>query len=698
MRTLLAAAALLALAAAPLAALSGEAAVKELTGPWQIKGGAFLDAGAPQWADAQSAALPARWNDLAWPGKPAGRSEGWASYRIWLDLSEDTSWALDWRMAGSAARVVWMGRTVHQAGVLGDGPRLEVPGNRPALVALAPGAGWLVVQASNFHHVDGGLWDPIRLGPQEALQRDLQVQAGVDWFMAGAFIILGLLGLGVMLVLKRERASLWFGLLALTLGVRILFHGSLDILQVFPDIDWEFFNKVRHWTMYLLPFLLLNFLDTLLPGRFPRWLRWTVAGVSGAGAALVLATPYAWFGQAFYAFAPIVLAEIAVSLWAMVRSVRRDNPVAIAAIVGATVMILANVVEMVHYLTMSPMPNLVPPATLFMLFCLALALGLHLARTQVDHESLNRQYSGIKNSLERFIPPEFLSLMHRESLAELELGMAVSAEMAVLFADVRSFSSLTQDMRPEDIFRMVNSFLGLMGPIIRKHGGFVDKYLGDGIMAVFPSGGASAVQAALRMHASIPGLNAIHRVDELPELSIGVGIHQGALLLGTIGEEARMESTVISSVVNLASRLESLTREYKTPIIVSPNVIMSLPEGSGIEYRFLGHEQIRGFDTPQPIFEIFNPDPINIREQKNSSKADFEDALIHFSKNEFTEAAKILIDLRKRYPDDPAPATYLKRVREIQEKRLIYHIRQRQIRGADGAPAAGAGEAAGDVD
>jgi len=422
----------------------------------------------------------------------------------------------------------------------------------------------------------------------------------------------------------------------------------------------------------------LRFLSILIPGRFKSWFFWSVAAISLLGVALVCILPYRWYGDFLYIYASILLVQIGFVLWTLIRALRPDNPVVIWAVIGAFVIISANMVELAHFVFLTNLPSLVPFATLFMLICLALSLGLHLGRTQVAHEKLGQQYSGIKHSLERFFPKEFLSLLKRDSLADLELGQAISAEMAVLFADIRSFTSKTQNMEPENIFRLVNSFLGLMGPIIRKNGGFVDKYLGDGIMAIFPTGGAAAVSAAIEMHAAIPGINAIHRVDELPELDIGIGIHQGPLLLGTIGEAERMDSTVISSVVNLTSRLESLTRDYRTPIIVSPEIIMSLPPEIKVDYRFLGHEQIRGFDTPQPIFEIFTPDPINIREQKIRSKAELEDALIHFSKSEFREAAQILLKLRRHYPDDPAPATYLKRIRDIQEKRLVYRINRQR--------------------
>lgn len=665
-----------------LHAIAGTRSIVELKGPWEFHPGSHISADSAEWAiDKRLVKLPESWNSLSWPEKPAGQPDGLGTYRILLELDPDQGpWALDWRLAGTAARIWWQDKLIHQAGVPGNNAATEIAGNHPALLNLNGGKGWLVIQVSNYRHVDGGLWSPLRLGPLDMLQLDNQRSAGLEWFLAGAFILLGLLGIGIMLVLSREPASLWFGLLTLILGVRILFHGQLDILQLFPDLDFEWFNKVRHYTMYLLPLLLMSFLDVIMPRHFPRRFKLFVELTSLAGILVVTILPYRWYGNLLYPFAPIILFEVAVALWFMIKSLRRDNPVVICATIGIIVIIVANILDLTHFVFLIELPNIVPLASMIMLLLLAMALGLHLARTKTAHETLNRQFSGIKHSLERFFPTEFLSLLKRESLADLELGHAVSMEMAVLFVDIRSFSTITQDMKPEDIFGMINSFLGSMGPIIRQHGGFVDKYLGDGIMAIFPAGGAAAVDAGIAMHAAIPGLNAIHRLENIPELSIGVGIHQGPLLLGTIGEAERMASTVISSVVNLASRLEALTRDYRSPIIVSPAIIMSLPPDSYVEYRFLGHEHIRGFDHPLPIFEIYNPDPVDIRLQKAQTKAEFEDSLIHFGKGEFREAAKVLLAMRKRCPGDPAPATYLDRIRVIQEKRIIYRFTRNRLK------------------
>ena len=103
-----------------------------------------------------------------------------------------------------------------------------------------------------------------------------------------------------------------------------------------------------------------------------------------------------------------------------------------------------------------------------------------------------------------------------------------------MFSDVRSFTSLSEKMTPRENFEFLNRFLSGMGPCIREYNGFIDKYIGDGIMALFPTSPDDALKAALAMQKYLDGFNALRQ--GLPPVSIGIGLHTGSLILGTIGE------------------------------------------------------------------------------------------------------------------------------------------------------------------
>ena len=134
--------------------------------------------------------------------------------------------------------------------------------------------------------------------------------------------------------------------------------------------------------------------------------------------------------------------------------------------------------------------------------------------------------------------------------------------MTVLFSDIRDFTALSEKMTPQENFDFLNEYLGRVGPIISSHGGFVDKFVGDSIMALFSGDASRAIDAAVAMAHEVRAFSAEREAAGKPVVSAGYGLHSGQLMLGIIGSEEHFEATVIADAVNLAARLESLTRQY----------------------------------------------------------------------------------------------------------------------------------------
>jgi len=192
------------------------------------------------------------------------------------------------------------------------------------------------------------------------------------------------------------------------------------------------------------------------------------------------------------------------------------------------------------------------------------------------------QLRAINASATRFVPAEFLKLLGKSNLTDLRLGDWQRIRLAVLFADIRGFTALSETMTPEENFRFINSYLSRMGPVIRRHRGFIDKYIGDGIMALFPRSAQNALDAAIAMQKEMQVYNR-HRANcGYAPVRIGIGIHFGDTIIGTIGENERIEVTVISDTVNVASRLESLSKRYGAGILVSGDVLAQLQKTKNI--------------------------------------------------------------------------------------------------------------------
>lgn len=200
----------------------------------------------------------------------------------------------------------------------------------------------------------------------------------------------------------------------------------------------------------------------------------------------------------------------------------------------------------------------------------------------------------------RFVPENFLGLLGVERFDALRAGIGQRHVVTILFADVRGFTTRSEQLGPEGIFRFINSCLERFEPVVRSHGGFVDKFIGDAIMAIFPGDALAAARAAAAMHREVARFN-VERTDALP-LAIGVGVHRGPVILGTVGGEDRMEVTAIGDAVNVAARLESLTKALGAGALVSEQVIAASQESA----RRVGAIRVKGRNEPVELFELLD--------------------------------------------------------------------------------------------
>ncbi|TAJ84252.1 adenylate/guanylate cyclase domain-containing protein [Reyranella sp.] len=206
-------------------------------------------------------------------------------------------------------------------------------------------------------------------------------------------------------------------------------------------------------------------------------------------------------------------------------------------------------------------------------------------------------------SIERFVPRAFLAKIGRPNIRSVALGDNKRQDMTILFADIRNFTALSERMSPDANFAFINAYLAEMGPVIAQHGGFIDKYIGDAIMALFEKAD-DGVRAGLAMLAILERFNATRQATGAEPIVIGIGLNTGSLMMGTIGERHRMDGTVISDAVNLAARLESLTKDYRVPLLVSQFTVDRLDDPETFALRPIDTVVVRGRTQPVAIFEV----------------------------------------------------------------------------------------------
>ncbi len=287
-----------------------------------------------------------------------------------------------------------------------------------------------------------------------------------------------------------------------------------------------------------------------------------------------------------------------------------------------------------------------------------------------EHKHALEVQTNMTTSFSRFVPVEFLKSLKKENLTDIKLGDQVEKRMTILFSDIRSFTSLSETMSPKDNFKFLNSFLERMVPCILRNHGFVDKFVGDAIMALFPDNPADAISAAIDMQTEIQKMNKDMDIMVEKKISIGIGIHVGDLMLGTIGVTDRMETTVISDAVNVAARMERLTKLYNTGILITGDTLMGLDK---FQSRYLDTVRVKGKNIPNSVYEILDGLEPDLLEQRIQSRDDFDCAVRNYRNGDIQKAKDQFEELIKINNTDKTIELYIERCKHLLENGIPEH-------------------------
>jgi len=267
----------------------------------------------------------------------------------------------------------------------------------------------------------------------------------------------------------------------------------------------------------------------------------------------------------------------------------------------------------------------------------------------------------INQSYERFVPKEFLTLLQKQQITDVALGDNASLRMSVLFCDMRNFTSISESMSPEENFLFLNSYLSQITPLINANGGFIDKYIGDAVMALFPAAPSEAVKSATEMISSFKSWSQNSHYVENYALDVGIGIHVGELILGTIGEADRMETTVISDTVNVSARLENLCKTYGVNIIVSGAVFHELSGEQQRHARLIDRTVVKGKTLPIDVYEVFSSGTQDEIVMKSRIAPQLEKLVNFYYDNKVVEAQKCCEKMLEAAPSDTVIKQWSKR-------------------------------------
>ncbi|HSV56147.1 MAG TPA: adenylate/guanylate cyclase domain-containing protein, partial [Magnetospirillaceae bacterium] len=437
------------------------------------------------------------------------------------------------------------------------------------------------------------------------------------------------------------------------------------IREIWPSLSWPALFKAGYLTFALSVFLISALFRSLFPAFWPGPLSWATTIGAAAYSIVIAAAPPLTSGNLLPAFQIFAVASgIAMSV-VLIRVLLRKEPGAALLAAGFGSLFATAVRDVLVTRGLLAGPFIVQYGLLAFLFAMSLVVTRKFADSFETAERLTESLKVTKRSLERFVPREVLAYLGKTSIDEIVLGDYAARSMVVLFSDIRSFSRISEKLSPEEAFRFINAYLERVCPSIRAHGGFVDKYLGDGVLALFPEDAEAAVRCAIDMQRRLSAFNAEQAGHWREPVSVGIGIHSGRLMLGTIGEDERMDVTVISDAVNLSSRLEGLTKEYEIGIAVSEPVLLALAEPAAYRTRYLGKIGLKGKREPVSVFEIYDSDPEDLAARKDAVKQTFEKAISDFYGLDYGPAMRGFRAVLEVLPRDEPSHHYVRIIRKM---------------------------------
>jgi len=608
---------------------------------------------------------PNMWNNYKINNKNLG-SYGFATFRLTILLSPQqtqTIYALKIMEMGTAYKLWINGELISYNGKVGKNKSEMIPQTIPKTLIfnVKEQKIELVLQISNFYDRNGGFWYNINFGNPNSILKLKERKMSFDLILFGSIFLMGLYHFVLYINRKKDKTSLYFSMFCIGIAIRTISTNEKLLFTNFSFIPYWLSIKIEYLSFYLFIIAFTLFFNSLFQKIIKKTILNSVLIISAICSFIVLVTPVNIFSQTlmFYQIFCIFLGFYI--LFVVIIGFIKKYTGSLLFLVGFLIFFSTAINDILYSNQIIQTTYLVSFGLFIFIALQSFVLSINYANAFNKIESLSNDLKRLNEVYSNFVPSKFLNYLGHKSLINVALGDHSEKEMSILFSDIRSFTALSETMTITENFRFINAYMGRVGPLVRKNNGFIDKYIGDGIMALFPDKAEDAINAAIEMQNKIRVYNVQREKNGYKPITAGTGIHTGNLMLGIIGEQERMEGTVISDAVNLSYRLEGLTKFYGCSIIISEITLSKIEDKTKYHYRFLGKVKVKGKKEIIPIYEIFDSDTEEIIKIKERCKFDLEMGIkLYYDKN-FTEASILFKNIYDENPYDKTANFYFQK-------------------------------------
>ena len=507
--------------------------------------------------------------------------QGYASYAVRIRGFEPQKvYAIHFTRTSSAFTVYLNGNLFYTSGTPGKNFKEEIFDWHADTVILPLNnetEATIVVHLSNFHDRNPGVETPFLFGLYSTLQTKIVLDKLVS---SGIFSILFSMAkffFFFFFFYRRETTAGLFGLLCYSFAIRTLCYNDFLLRDFFPNVSTNIMYRLGYFTFPFCAVFTFLFILNLFIKKPPKVFYFLTIPLILYGL-ITLITPIPVFVGILLIVQLYILFLSVIACIVVAYALIKRKPFALTFLISFLLFISAAIFDGLISNGLINAPFISHFGVLLLMIPMAFIVIRHFSAAFKTQEQMIESIQKTNISFQRFFPNEFLQFLNKKNVTDISLGDNIHKNMFIAFIHLGIKAKLSSSSAREELLILYNTVIQAANPIIKKYNGFIDKYLTDGLMVLFYGTAEDTVDCIIEITQLIKKIN-IHRQEQsLPPLHISSGIHYGKLMMGTIGEPERMDTTVISDVVNISSRMYSYATEKNVNIIISETVREQLLE------------------------------------------------------------------------------------------------------------------------
>ena len=527
--------------------------------------------------------VPSDWNDynLAYEdARIVSTGKGSGTYRLKLtNLKPLTNYAFPVYELGYTAFTVYAdGREIYRSGrpnVKWEKTKAEQYFDKAVFTSDEKGCAVLCIFISNEYYRKGGFRGDFILSEEQTYIQNYTSELCLYGIFSGLLLIIALYCL-LTAIMKKDRTNLFLGVLVIGIISRIVTEIFPLLKEIIPFIPFSLMLRLEYFSLFAITSMHTLYFDSLNKKIFGRHAAKFIAAPAAVLFILdfVLPIQYANRMVPYFQIYMFSVAVIDITL-TLIRFIKDRDFISGTAILSFVVLGIGAVIAVLarNHISFGNSGRILAITLVVYSLCQIALLAYIQNRNYMNVVELNTHLVETNKAYFRFVPKEFLKLLSKKDITEVELGEYKVTKMAVLSADIRNFTSTSEKLSPIQVFDMLNSYLGKIAPLIRKYNGLIEKYLGDGIIAIFPESAVSALSCAVEMQEQMIELREEFLKKKMPLIKIGIGIHYGDIVIGTGGANERMTEISLSDDIDVAIKTEAATKVYNRKILVTEQAL-----------------------------------------------------------------------------------------------------------------------------